>query len=209
MQKLSSLLSGLYVIADAECIGYNNIICKTEEILYAGVKVLQYRDKVSTQQERYKLAEQLRILTSDHGCLLIINDDATLAQSINADGVHLGKDDGPIEQARDVLGENKIIGASCYAKFENAYPAISASADYIAFGSFFPSSTKPNAPKADIDLIRHAKQNFDIPICAIGGITPENASHVLQAGADMIAVISTIFNASSSKHAVQEYLSLL
>ncbi|MFK7815890.1 MAG: thiamine phosphate synthase [Gammaproteobacteria bacterium] len=208
MHKLSNLLSGLYVIADTECIGSNEIIIKTEEILKAGVKILQYRDKINTQQDRYNIAEQLRKLTYDHECLLLINDDATLAHSINADGVHLGKDDTSIEVARDLLGDNKIIGASCYAQFENVYPAISASADYIAFGSFFPSPTKPNAPQASTDLITKAKQHFDTPICAIGGITPQNASNILRAGADMIAVISAIFNASSPAQAVQEYLSL-
>jgi thiamine-phosphate pyrophosphorylase len=208
VQKRSELLSGLYVIADVECAGNTEIISKTEDILQAGVKILQYRDKINTPKDRYHIAGQLRRLTHAHECILIINDDATLAQSIDADGVHLGKDDASIEQARDVLGESKIIGASCYAQFENAYPAISASADYIAFGSFFHSSTKPNAPRANTDLIIKAKQQFNTPICAIGGITPQNASTILQAGADMIAVISSIFSASSPKLAVQEYLSL-
>lgn len=202
-------LSGLYAIADAECIGKNNeIISKTEEVLLAGVKILQYRDKINSQQDRFKIAQQLRTLTANNECLLIINDEVSLAQEINADGVHLGKEDTSIEQARNLLGSDKIIGASCYAHFANAYPAISASADYIAFGSFFPSSTKPNAPQANIDLITQAKQLFDTPVCAIGGITPQNASKLLDTGADMIAVISAIFNASSPKQAVQEYLTL-
>ncbi len=206
---LSGPLSGLYVIADAECIGKNEIIGKTKEVLIAGVKILQYRDKINSQKDRYNIAEQLRNLTHDHACLLIINDEAELAQSIDADGVHLGKDDDSIEWARNLLGDSKIIGASCYAQLENAYPAISASADYIAFGSFYPSATKPNAPLANTDLIIKAKQQFDIPVCAIGGITPKNASNILNTGADMIAVISAIFNASSPEQAVQEYLSLI
>ena len=115
MRKLSSLLSGLYVIADTGCIGKNEIISKTEEVLIAGVKILQYRGKINSQQDSYNIAEQFRKLTHDHECLLLINDDATLAQSIDADGVHLGKDDDSIELARDLLGDNKIIGASCYA----------------------------------------------------------------------------------------------
>jgi len=202
-------LEGLYVIADAACIGNKEIITKTEEVLTAGVKIIQYRDKVNSQENRYNIAEQLRRLTSDHTCLLLINDDAQLAQSIEADGVHLGQDDTSIKQARELLGGDKIIGASCYALFENAQAAISASADYIAFGSFFPSATKPNAPRAEITLLTKAKQQFKIPICAIGGITPQNATNVLDAGADMIAVISAVFNASSPKQAVQEYLSLM
>ncbi len=202
-------LKGLYVIADTACIGADNIISKTDEVLSAGVKIIQYRHKKSTQGNRYKIAEQLRKLTQDYKSLLLINDDAQLAAAIDADGVHLGKDDISIEDARTSLGKDKIIGASCYANYENVYPAIQASADYIAFGSFFPSPTKPDAPRAKIELLHQAKLDFKIPVCAIGGITPKNAPSVLAAGADMVAVISAIFNASSPSRAVQEYLSLM
>lgn len=202
-------LQGLYVIADAACIGTNHVVNKTEEVLSAGVKIIQYRDKTNSQTIRYSIAEALRKLTHDYKSLLIINDDAELANSIDADGVHLGKDDICIADARKKLGKNKIIGASCYANFENALPAINSSADYIAFGSFFPSMTKPQAPKADLDLILKAKQQFKIPVCAIGGITPENASPLLAAGVDMIAIISAIFSSSKPKRATQEYLALI
>ncbi len=202
-------LKGLYVIADAEYIGRHEFFCKTKEILTAGVKIVQYRDKVNIQEDRYKIAEELRALTRDHECLLLINDDAQLAQSVGADGVHLGKDDISIRQARELLGDNMIIGASCYTQIENARAAVNASADYIAFGSFFPSVTKPNAPRAEIEVLIQAKQEFKIPVCAIGGITPQNTTNLLTAGTDMIAVISAIFNTSSPKLAVQEYLSLL
>lgn len=205
MQKLK----GLYVIADTSCVGADNIIDKTKDVLSAGVKIIQYRDKISTHNDRYKIAENLRKLTQEYKCIFLINDDAQLANSIEADGVHLGKDDVSIEEARKSLGKNKIIGASCYANYENAQPAINASADYIAFGSFFASPTKPNAPRAKTELLHQAKQAYDIPVCAIGGITPQNAHSVLTAGADMIAVISAVFNASSPKRAVQEYLSLM
>lgn len=202
-------LKGLYVIADTACIGAEDIISKTYEVLSAGVKIIQYRDKVSTLTNRYKIAKSLRELTQDYKSLLLINDDAQLAASVDADGVHLGKDDISIEEARSTLGEDKIIGASCYASYVNAQPVINASADYIAFGSFFPSPTKPDAPRAEIELIQQAKRDYKIPVCAIGGITPQNATNVLAAGADMIAVISAVFNASSPKQAVQEYLSLM
>ncbi len=204
MQKLQ----GLYVIADAECIGKKNIISETQEVLSAGVKIIQYRDKINSLTKKTIIAKQLLKLTNTYQSLLVINDDVNLAKSINADGVHLGKDDFSIEKARNILGKNKIIGASCYADFKNAKPAIQASADYIAFGSFFSSAIKPQAPKADTMLIKQAKSEFTTPICAIGGITPQNAATVLNAGADMIAVISGIFNASSPQQAVQEYLSL-
>ena len=204
MQKLQ----GLYVIADAECIGKKNIISETQEVLSAGAKIIQYRDKINSLTKKTAIAKQLHKLTNTYPCLLVINDDVDLAKSINADGVHLGKDDFSIEKARNILGKDKIIGASCYADFKNAKSAIQASADYIAFGSFFHSAIKPQAPKADTTLIKQAKSEFTTPICAIGGITPQNAATVLDAGADMIAVISGIFNASSPQQAVQEYLSL-
>ncbi len=202
-------LKGLYVIADAECIGMDSFLSKTKEVLTAGVKIIQYRDKVSSKKGRYKIAKELRTLTHDHECLLLINDDEQLAQSVEADGVHLGKDDGSIRQARKLLGDNMIIGASCYTQIEYARAAVNASANYIAFGSFFPSMTKPNAPRAEIKMLTQAKQEFKLPICAIGGITPQNTANLLTAGADMIAVISAIFNASSPKQAVQEYLSII
>ncbi len=202
-------LTGLYVIADAACIGKDEIITKTEEVLVAGVKIIQYRDKINSQKDRHKISEQLRKLTHGYNCLLLINDDAQLAKLIDADGVHLGKDDISVKQARKLLGKNKVIGASCYTQIENAQTAINASADYIAFGSFYPSSTKPDAPRAGIELITKTKKQYNTPVCAIGGITPKNATKLLNEGVDMIAVISAIFNASSPKQAVQEYLSLM
>ena len=205
MQKLQ----GLYVIADAEYHLKNDMISKTAEVLTAGANIIQYRDKVNSISEQIAVAQKLRELTSKHESLLIVNDHIEVAKSCNADGVHLGKDDASILQARNQLGNEKIIGASCYASFENAAPAIRASADYIAFGSFFPSPTKPNAPKASVELLKRAKKEFSTPICAIGGITLENAHDVVGAGADMIAVISSIFNASSPSRAVQEYLSII
>lgn len=202
-------LQGLYVIADAECIGKFDILSKTQVVLSAGVKIIQYRDKINSTSDRKVIAKQLRALTKSNHSILIINDDVELAASVDADGVHLGKNDISIENARKILGKDKIIGASCYANFNNTKPAIEASADYIAFGSFFPSTIKPHAPKANIELIKQAKQEFNVPVCTIGGITPQNATTLLNAGADMIAVISSVFSTSSPKRAVQEYLSLL
>ena len=202
-------LQGLYVIADAACLSKDEIISKTEEVLHAGVRIIQYRDKINPISNQKKIAKQLRELTQQYESLFIVNDHIEVALSCNADGVHLGKDDASIKQARNQLGDEKIIGASCYASFENAGLAIRATADYIAFGSFFPSPTKPNAPRASITLLTKAKKEFSTPICAIGGISPENAHQMINAGADMIAVISAVFNASSPSRAVQEYLAIL
>ena len=202
-------LQGLYVIVDADCIGTEEIHSATHEVLSAGVKIIQYRDKINNQNKRFNIAKQLRELTQQYSCILIINDDIKLTKMVEADGVHLGKHDDSIVKARKKLGNYKIIGASCYNNYENAQQAINASADYIAFGSFYPSSTKPNALKANLELLKRAKQDFDLPICAIGGISHKNVPELMKAGADMIAVISSIFNTSSPMQAVQEYLSII
>lgn len=202
-----SKLQGLYVIADATCIGEQDIISKTKEVLDAGVKIIQYRDKENSFSKQSEVAEKLRILTQDYDCIFIINDEVEIAKACDADGVHLGKHDGSITDARKILGPSKIIGASCYASLDNAKPVIDASADYIAFGSIFASPSKPDAPRASLELLQQAKKLYSTPVCAIGGITPENSPQVLAAGADMIAVISAVFNASSPMQAVQKYLS--
>lgn len=202
-------LQGLYVIADAACLSEDEIISKTEEVLKAGVKIIQYRDKVNSIPKQNIIAKQIRKLTLQHESIFIVNDHIEVALSCNANGVHLGKNDTSISQARNQLGDDKIIGVSCYANFENVKPALQDSADYIAFGSFFPSPTKPHATRASIELLNRTKKEFSTSVCAIGGITADNAHQLIDAGADMIAVISSVFSASSPTRAVQEYLSLM
>ena len=202
-------LKGLYAIADIQCIGTMHFLKKVENVLTAGIKIIQYRDKTNSADLRYRIAKEIKPLTSKYQALFIVNDDIELAKQVNADGVHLGKNDGPIYEARDVLGETKIIGASCYDKFENAIEAEHAGADYVAFGSFYQSSSKPLAPRADLNLIIRAKNELCIPVCAIGGINKDNIKPLIDAGADMIAVISSIFASKSPKQTVKEYLRLL
>lgn len=204
-----SALKGLYAIADAECISTDKLANRVAEVLSAGVKILQYRDKINNQDTRHTIARKLNALAKKHQAILIINDDASLAKTIDADGVHLGKNDSSISAAINLLGPNKIIGASCYNRFENAPLAVAAGASYIAFGSFFNSTTKHCAPRASIELITRAKKELNIPVCAIGGITKDNVIPLLNAGVDMIAVISTIFSSSNLKRTVDEYLTLL
>ena len=166
-------------------------------------------DKVNDHDVRTRIAQHLRQLTQKHQSLLIINDDIELARAVDADGVHLGKEDCGIDEARIRLGAGKIVGASCYDDYANAVEAVANGADYIAFGSFFASPTKPSAPRADLDLIIRAKRELDVPVCAIGGITLKNVMPLLDAGADMIAVISSLFAAPSPARSVQEYQALL
>ncbi len=202
-------LRGLYAIADTCSINTDYLLNKVAEALSAGVTIIQFRDKKNNYDTRHKIASELKILTAKHQALLIINDDILIAKSIDADGVHLGKEDCSITEARKFLGPNKIIGASCYNCYANASKAVGAGANYVAFGSFFDSPTKPSAPRASIELITRAKKELSIPVCAIGGITTENVIPILNAGVDMIAVISAIFTSTSITQAVQEYLALL
>lgn len=202
-------LKGLYPIADTQCISTDMIVNAVAEVLSAGIKIIQYRDKINDKDLRYKIACDLILLTNKHNAILIINDDVSLANSIDADGVHLGKDDCIISDARQILGANKIIGASCYNNFERAIQAQAMGANYVAFGSFFNSPTKPTARKANIDLIKQAKKELSIPVCAIGGINKDNMAPLITAGVDMIALISAIFSNSSPKTAVEECLPLL
>jgi thiamine-phosphate pyrophosphorylase len=131
-------------------------------------------------------------LHAARGALLIVNDDPALAANVGADGVHLGEDDASIMSARELLGPDRIIGVSCYNDFDRARAAVDAGADYVAFGSFFPSSTKPSARRADLELLRRAR-SLDVPVVAIGGIDADNARTLIDAGADAVAVITAVF----------------
>lgn len=158
-----------------------------------GARLVQYRDKTATNAARRRQATALLGLCNRHQVPLVINDDVALARAAGARGVHLGRDDMSIRDARALLGEDAIIGASCYNDFARAERACKEGADYITFGSFFGSPTKPHAVTADLDLIRRARRHLRIPVCAIGGITIDNAPSLLEVGADLLAVVSGLF----------------
>lgn len=179
-----------------------------EKILAENIGVLQYRDKSTNTQQRYHDAHHLKQLCSLYSTLFIINDDLKLAKHIDADGVHLGKDDSSVSEARSMLGNNAIIGVSCYNDLPLAIKAEQEGANYVAFGSFFNSPTKPNTPKADLALLRQAKNTLSIPICCIGGITLANAPLLIEAGADMVAVISALFCQPNSPQIAQQFSAL-
>lgn len=196
-------LRGLYAVTDG-VLG-ERLIAAAAEALDAGVRILQYRDKGDNGPRREMEAIVLRALTHRHDALLIVNDDPELAAAVVADGVHLGLDDPDIASARQLLGADAVIGVSCYDSIELARQAVKAGADYVAFGSVYPSSTKPGALHAPLELLTSARQELGVPVCAIGGITPDNAAPVLAAGADMLAVISAIFSAPDISRAVQAF----
>lgn len=197
---------GLYAITQTEGKTPAQIIAAVEAALQGGAVVVQYRDK--NPLDAPTLAGQLQQLCQRYQVPLIINDDVELAQRIGAAGVHLGRDDGDIAAARQQLGEQAIIGVSCYNCVETAAQKIAQGADYVAFGRFFPSNSKPLAAPAQIDTLRTAKQRLAVPIVAIGGILPENAAALLEAGADVLAVIGGIFDSDNPKQAAQRYQSL-
>ena len=155
---------------------------------------LQYRNKAADPALRRVQAAMLADDTRAAGVPFIVNDDARLAAEVKADGVHLGEHDGTVDDARRLFRREAIVGVSCYDDLERARAAVAAGADYIAFGAFFPSPTKPNARRATLDLLRDAA-TLRVPRVAIGGITPDNAHPLVEAGADLIAVVSGVFDA--------------
>jgi len=208
--KLSGMkaLRGLYVITDEKLIPQNNFVETVELALRGGARLVQYRDKSGDNTRRLNQATALKTLCDKYQSILIINDDTELALQVNADGVHIGKHDASLAATRKQLGNNKIIGVSCYNQFELALQAEKDGADYIAFGSFFPSATKPAAARAEVALISRAKQELNIPVCAIGGITLDNASSLIQNGADMVAIITDIFGKEDIESQCKEVLRL-
>lgn len=165
---------------------------------------LQYRNKLADASLRHEQAAALLLRARAHGVRLLINDDAALAARIGADGVHLGEGDGDLAQARALLGPEALVGASCYDDIARARRAVEAGADHVAFGAFHPSATKPGARRAHPDLLGQAAA-LGVPRVAIGGITPDNAGPLLDAGADLIAVVGGVFDAPDPVAAARAY----
>jgi thiamine-phosphate pyrophosphorylase len=188
-----ALLRGLYAITDPGLCPDESLVRQVEEALRGGCRLVQYRDKRDDRALRQVLARQLLELCRRHQALLIINDDVRLAGDIGAHGVHLGRDDPDPAAARALLGDAAIIGVSCYNRLDLARRNADQGADYIAFGRFFPSLSKPHAVQAETGLLRRARELIDLPLVAIGGITPENGAPLIAAGADMLAVIHGLF----------------
>jgi len=183
-------MRGLYAItpdrADTEA-----LLRKVEQALKAGVAMLQYRNKIISKDKRLLQAKELAPLARGYGVPFIVNDDVDIALAVGANGVHIGRADGDLAAARSKL-VGKILGASCYDSLDKAKAAVRAGADYVAFGSVFPSPTKPEAVRAPLSLFGN---DLGVPLCAIGGITLENAPALIAAGASLLAVITDLFDA--------------
>jgi len=198
------LQRGLYLITPDERDG-DRLLARTLPLLPV-LSCLQLRNKVMDAATLRDVGMRLRHACGTASVPFIVNDDAQLAHELDADGVHLGEHDGAIVEARALLGDTAIIGASCYDSLQRAGDAVAAGADYIAFGAFFPSPTKPNARRAGIDLLRDSA-GLGVPRVAIGGITPDNARPLVAAGADLLAVISGVFDTPDPIAAARAYLS--
>jgi thiamine-phosphate pyrophosphorylase len=203
-----SLPSGLYAITDNQLIPPGELTRRVTLAIAGGAAVIQYRDKRAVPSADPDEVASLAVLCRQHGIPLIINDDVPLAAAVGAAGVHLGEHDTGLQAARRQLGPGALIGVSCYNRLELACEAEDGGADYVAFGRFFPSSTKPAAVQATPALLTEARRRLELPIVAIGGITPENGAELVSAGADLLAVIHGVFAQPDVEAAARRYAAL-
>ncbi|MCI0507198.1 MAG: thiamine phosphate synthase [Gammaproteobacteria bacterium] len=205
--KTRFALYGLYVITPCSSIqplSTFELLDKIQCAIEGGARIVQYREKLLPASIRREQALAIKTLCERYNVCFLVNDDVPLAAEVGAHGVHLGQKDAPLANARNMLGDSAIIGISCYNRLELARTAQAAGADYIAFGRFFSSSTKPDAVQADVQLLIRAKSELWIPVACIGGITANNAKLLIAAGADMLVVINAVFGAEDVKQAAQE-----
>ena len=203
----SGLNRGLYAVTDAQLLPDDRIVEAVEAALTGGAVLIQYRDKSSTDTQRHAIAASLRDCCHNHGRPLIINDDPQLAHRVGADGVHLGDDDLPIGEARRLLGPEALIGRSCHGSLAAGEAAAAEGASYLAFGRFFSSQTKAGAPGAEPSVLTQAAA-LGLPRVAIGGITVDNAPELIDAGADLVAVVHGLFSADDIEARAREFTRL-
>lgn len=193
------------VTSEALCHAPEQLPDAVNAALRGGAQLIQYRDKWNTPAQRLALATILRECCHQHGALFLINDDVALAARVQADGVHLGRADATLQQARATLGPTAIIGVTCHDDVALAQSLARAGASYAAFGRFFPSRTKPDAPAAPLEVLTRARERLSIPVCAIGGITPGHTRAALDAGANWIAAVDGVFGATDIEQAARAY----
>lgn len=194
---------GLYAILDAGSVAPEERVTAARQAIAGGAIMLQYRDKTGATELRYETARALQTCAGDAGVPLLINDDIDLAAQIGAAGVHLGQDDAPPAEARRRLGPGAIVGITCHAELSLARRAAEAGADYLSFGRFFTSATKPGAPGADPSVLTAARNELDLPVVAIGGVNADNGGRLLAAGADLLAAAGAVFAADDVEAAAR------
>ncbi len=207
VKSSSSKVLGLYAITPD--MDDTDELCRIVEMaIKGGVKIVQYRNKSAKSRLQITQSSRLLEICREYQIPLVINDNVKLCLALDADGVHIGISDGNLAEIKNRIGDNKILGASCYNSLEIARKAVEEGADYIAFGSCFSSITKPHAPSVDLNLFKDAKC-FGVPIVGIGGITLDNVSQVKEAGADSVAVITSLWNSADINMTAKQFSNLL
>lgn len=201
-------IRGLYVITDPELLPARRLMDAVAEVIAGGARLVQYRNKTADYSTRLQQARAIRRICRSHNVTFIVNDDAALAVELDADGVHVGEQDLALLDARRIVGPTRLVGVSCYNDLDRARRSWKQGADYVALGSFYSSTTKPNARRASQALLRRARQELPIPIVAIGGITLENGASLIKAGADALAVIHAVFGAADRRRAAEQLAKL-
>ncbi|MEY4453877.1 MAG: Thiamine-phosphate synthase [Pseudomonadota bacterium] len=203
----SFIIKGLYAITP-DMADSNSLLLKTQLAIEGGAFMVQYRSKIQDRDVKIQQCAAILRLCREYKIPCIVNDDVDMCRVLEADGVHLGKKDDNIAEVRSILGEDAIIGSSCYDQLNRAKLAQKEGASYVAFGAMFETSTKPNAPRATLELLREAKSQIQIPIVAIGGITMNNAHDVIETGIDAIAVINSLYESNSIKETAETLSSM-
>jgi len=198
-----ALPAGLYALTDPLLLPEALLAERVAQAIEGGARIVQFRDKSADAPTLRRRARAVLAACRSRGALFIINDDAALAAELEADGVHLGRDDGDPARARAMLGPDRLIGVSCYAEPDLARTAVVAGADYVAFGSVWPSETKPGAGRASLEMLARAARELPVPVVAIGGITRDNAAETIAAGAHCVAVIRDLFGDPDPRAAAQ------
>jgi thiamine-phosphate pyrophosphorylase len=197
-------MKGLYLVTpdwdDTEA-----LLKATEIALTVGVGLLQYRHKTASGELRLEQASALLTLCRQHNVPFIVNDHIDLCIALDADGIHVGGTDASVAVVRTLIGKEKILGASCYGDFSLAEQAQIAGASYVAFGGFYPSRVKKYEVSTPASIVSKAKAELTVPVCVIGGMTPENAKPLVKEGADMVAAISSVYSAADIATAVREF----
>ena len=207
---MHNTLHGLYVITDRHLhlSRHMPVHEMVAQAIDGGARIVQYRDKDSDSRQRYQEAMALVTLCREHDVTLLINDDVDLAIAVDADGVHLGQSDLPLQIARAKLGRDKLIGVTCHNDLELARASEQLGADYVAFGRFFPSQSKPSATPCTVEILQQARTQLHVPVAAIGGITTANGAQLIAHGADMLAVIHGVFAAADIREAAKSFAQL-
>jgi thiamine-phosphate pyrophosphorylase len=198
----SRIIKNIYLITP-DWDDTDTLLAKTEMALAAGVKLLQYRNKIANADLKLQQATALKALCDQYQAQFMINDDYQLCRKIDADGVHLGKDDSIIEEVRNFLGQDKIIGVSCYNDLDRVRDMLNQSCDYIALGACYPTQTKPNAPRASVEFIKTVLSLSQKPVVAIGGITLDNCEPIINTGVASIAMIKCVYQAPDISNTIK------